>query len=259
MNDRLIYQEKDIADNSFSSSIGFEAAQQVVEFPKNLEGLTILDIGGGTSTVTLELTGREAKAIAIDYRYGNIVDLRSSVDRYLSGDLREKISEAQDEQSLKIILAPPPGTNTKSWPISIIRAWAELKESTAIDTAMENLSNIRFFAAYQRGQRPYVAGTASHLPFADNSVDFCFSIRCMVPFLVQNRAVFIQSIIEALRVLKPKGQLQIYPWVDQNSYFPQDIKQNASYALSLLRKEEVPFLVETTSQDSLPRLRITKP
>lgn len=77
----------------------------------------------------------------------------------------------------------------------------------------------RFFGHIQnRRNTSYAAALAGALPFPDNSFDLCFSLQCMSKFLVEDPNVFMGAVKEALRVLKPGGQLKMQPWFRADQY-----------------------------------------
>jgi len=80
----LLDQEIRIADESFSSALPFREVSKYIRFPKDVKGLTIVGIGEGASTATLELKRQRANAIAIDYRYGNLEEVTNAMEKLFS-------------------------------------------------------------------------------------------------------------------------------------------------------------------------------
>lgn len=106
-----------------------------------------------------------------------------------------------------------------------------------------------------------IAGLAEELPLADESVDFAYSMFCMTVFHTNDYKTFTKAFSEAMRVLKPSGELQLAPWVDQDSNrlpFSQKQTYNARKFIKSLDKAGMPYSVEQADRGLL-RLKITKP
>lgn len=208
----LIQEEKTLAEAAIVSASDFGRVADIIAFPKKVEGLTMLDIGGGASTVTLELNKRGARAVAIDYKYLNFEHLISSLNK---------------------------------------DAW--LTNEGGQDFNL-------FLKAFKVEEKPYIAALASHLPFENNTFDFCFSLYAISSFISLNKDVLLQSINEGLRVLNPGGQLQIYPWTDPQwlKALP-NLKDNFIWVVESLQKQRIEYSIEQINYHTPTRLRIIKP
>lgn len=218
-------REKQIAQESFSSALRFEEASVFVNFPKDVGGLTIVDIGSGASTATLELQRQGANAIAVDYRYENLKEVKRSIDRHLSN-----ATSQADRRTMEVREYNRKARNS-------MRA---------------------FFHAHEEREMQLVTASAGNLPFQDESVDFVFSIQCISHFLIYDRGVFINAVSEVLRVLRPGGELQLHPWISTEYDWDQTKKRNAFELTSYLKEQNIAHFIQPIGS-IFPRLRIIKP
>src|SRR5688572_13448673 len=155
--------------------------RRYVELPTHLNGQSILDIGAGTSTTAMDFVGSGARLIALDLRFRSVDEVRSSSGDYFN--------------CYKSNLADP-----------------VLKQHNPMLQAVydgDKADSTRFFKDFVgTSQGVYVAGDLWHLPFADKSFDFVFSVRCLSDCFVDSD-VFLEAVDEALRVAKPGSTIQI--------------------------------------------------
>ncbi len=276
-------QEHVMAEESFSSPAAFDTVAVFVAFPRNVQGMRILDIGGGASAATLELRRRGAVAYAIDYRYKDIRDLKRSVDHYLGkpdfyqkklpGDIpEEEFKKASEELQREL----PTEADPRMWSMAIQITLDMIKDTrrknivqgAARQEREHNLSYVRqqrqardaFFGNLARHSGNYLAALAGELPFQDNSFDFVFSLQTISFFLIRNREVFMNSVHEALRVLKPGGELQLQPWVGNPLVpWPNLTRITALALIQDLRSKGIRYMTKPTTQMTSPVLRILKP
>jgi ubiquinone/menaquinone biosynthesis C-methylase UbiE len=220
-------REKQIAQESFSSAFPSEGAFTYIDFPKDVRGLTIVDIGSGASTATLELQKQGANAIAIDYRYKNLKEVKRSIDRYLSSTI----------------------------PSADRRMMVEVRE---YNRQMRN-SMRAFFHAHENREIQLVAASAGSLPFKNESVDLIFSIQCITRFLIKDKDVFINAVSEAIRVLRPEGQLQLHPWISTVYEWNKKERRNAWELTAYLKEQNIEYFVQPIHPSLSPSLRIRKP
>ena len=158
--------------------------RRYVELPAALAGRSVLDIGAGTSTASMDFAAEGAKVIAFDLRFRDLDELkRSSADyfRCFKSNLDDPLLRSRNPLLLYVF------------------------EHDRQDAG-------RFFTDFARGSRgSYVAGDLWHLPFGDNSFDFVCSIRCLADCYV-DPDIFLEAAREALRVAKPGSMVQISPW-----------------------------------------------
>jgi len=234
----VLDRERHIAQESFSAGLSFERASILINFPKDVSGLTIVDIGAGASPAVLGLQEHGAKAIAVDYRYEDLKDLKTSIDRDLSGNRMNQV-------------------------LSIARGMGESIKDTRGDMKQYARSMRKdmglFFHAHENRKIQLVAASAGSLPFRDESVDFIFSIQCISRFLIKDRDVFINVVSEATRVLRPGGELQLHPWISTVYDWNKEDKYNAWELKAYLKEQNMPYFVEQIGSMISPRLRIVKP
>lgn len=219
-------KEEQIAETSLSSPASLDLVKANIAFPTELKGKYILDIGGGASSATFELRKLGAIAFAVDYRYKDLKNLRRSVDEYLLGP-------------------------SKGGPIPPDEQDYVNKQRRSRNT---------FFETIDKGYNYYIAALAGNLPFGDKTFDLCFSVQTISAFLIKDGGVFMNSIEEGLRVLKPGGELQLQPWLG-SSILPwsKDLRKTAADLHTYLREKGIKYAVEPTADSwGSPRLRITK-
>jgi len=223
----LLAREKNISERSYSTAANFRIVNHFIEFPPVLSKLRILDIGTGASPAVLELNRRGARAIAYDIRYEKLGELQESVERYI-GDPSYS-SRQENTQAIKKLF----------------------DEEVQVFPATEAYKNIQisslkiFLEAAKKRELSCVAGIASHLPFRDESFDFVYSLQTISQFLLEDRDVFMQSIMEALRVLKTDGQLKLHPWEINPYALSQSPERQSMVALMrFLKERKMPYRIE---------------
>jgi SAM-dependent methyltransferase len=158
--------------------------RRYVELPINVAGRSILDIGSGTSTASMDFARAGARVVALDLRFRDIEELKRS-----SGDYFECFRSNLDDPVLR-----------KRNPTLVLVYQGDREDSQ------------RFFRDVAESPCGcYVAGDLWKLPFADNSFDFVVSIRCLADCYV-DPDIFVDAASEALRVVKPGSLVQISPW-----------------------------------------------
>jgi ubiquinone/menaquinone biosynthesis C-methylase UbiE len=158
--------------------------RRYVELPAHLEGRSVLDIGAGTSTTSMDFAGTGARFIALDLRFRNIDEVLTS-----SGDYFKCYKSSLADPALK-----------QRHPMLECVYDSDKADST------------RFFSDFAgASQGRYVAGDLWHLPFADHTFDYVCSIRCLSDCFV-DPDVFLEGACEALRVARPRASVQISPW-----------------------------------------------
>lgn len=267
ISEELIARERTLAQESFSSACFSSGTSFYIDFPQNVEGMTILDIGAGASPNILELQKRGARAIALDFRYNRLYILKRSVNKSLLGnDPITRLNRERKEKSFQEVRAEMPlGANPMLWRLATQMA-KKVQEAGNIDYVKRcKEAEELFFRSHRRREVRAVAALAGALPFRDETFDFCYSLQCISKFLIGDREVLLQAASEALRVLKPGeglkpgGQLQIHPWVGPNFEWSNTEKDNAKALLQDLNDKKVPYFIESLGIQSSPRLRIIKP
>lgn len=229
-------KERALAEGSFSSSLRFELVSNLIDFPKDFKDKAILEVGAGASNATYELQKRGVIAIAFDYRYANMKNLISSVNKTLTKNI-------QYDRRLELY-----GLSKEEF------------ESSNKDYARHSrISRDKFLLNYRNGQSQLVAGLAGFMPFKENTFDLCYSIQCLIPFLIDDVSAFDNVIQESLRVIKPGGELQLHPWPVSDVNYSEQVRLNANNLLRQLTSKEINYSVEEVGSLLQPRLRITKP
>ena len=158
--------------------------RRYVELPTNVAGRSILDVGSGTSTASMDFARSGARVVALDLRFRDIEELKRS-----SGDYFTCFKSNLNDPVLR-----------KRNPTLVLVYQGDREDSE------------RFFRDLALSPRGcYVAGDLWKLPFADNSFDFVVSIRCLSDCYV-DPDIFVDAAAEALRVTKPGAMVQISPW-----------------------------------------------
>lgn len=158
--------------------------RRYVELPARLDGRSILDIGAGTSTTSMDFADSGVRFIALDLRFRSVDEVKTS-----SGDYFKSYKSNLDDPVLR-------------------------RHNPMLATVYEHdkADSTRFFSDFVgRSRGTYVAGDLWRLPFADNSFDFVLSIRCLSDCYV-DADVFLEAALEALRVVKRGSCVQISPW-----------------------------------------------
>jgi SAM-dependent methyltransferase len=245
--------------------------------------MRILDIGGGASMATGELRRRGAIAYAIDYRYRDVRDLKHSVDVYLTKPefYQKKFSQDIPEEELKQATQElqrelPPGADPRLWSMAIQMAQDVIKdprqrgavekvvkrdrESSQLYVRKQRQARDAFFGNLGRHSENYIGALAGELPFQDDTFDFAFSLQTISFFLIRDREVFMHSVNEALRVLKPGGELQLQPWPGNPMVpWPKINNENAGALVRDLRSRGIRYAVKPTTPMTSPVLRVVKP
>lgn len=226
----LVEQEANLARASFSTSYDLRGIRPDIFVPEDVSGLRILDIGGGASTIALELAKEGAQTVAIDFRYADTGDLKRSVDRTNTGTKHLRHNQKVIDAQLKVAkkLGSPHFKRIVN---------SSVKESDQVlKEAMKRFRKNRdtFFDSIGNGQTDYVASLAGHLPFKDGTFDMCIAASSISVFSINDPEVFHQTVDEAFRVLKPGGILEIIPWVSEGLLWDeQDYKTAESVEVKL--------------------------
>lgn len=171
--------EANITQISPVSSTPYQEVIACVGLPKKVRGLRILDVGAGASDTTAYLLSQGADAYAVDPRYDDPKLLRSLA--------------MQNIEFLK-------GHSHKR---NEVRA-----EQTAL---------ARFENSFRRFPDRYIASNATSLPFDSNSFDTAFSIRAISAYLDLEVYTFLRAEDECVRVVKPGGNVVLYPYETTSS------------------------------------------
>ncbi len=158
--------------------------RRYVDLPAHLDGRSILDIGAGTSTTSMDFIESGARFIALDLRFRNLDEVRTSSGDYFN--------------CYKSNLGDP-----------ALRQRNPMLQSVYESDKADSTRFFRDFVGESQGI--YVAGDLWKLPFSDNSFDFVFSIRCLSDCYADAEA-FLEAAFEALRVAKCGSTVQISPW-----------------------------------------------
>lgn len=196
------------------SANGLAHLKQNLRVPPNVRGLKILDIGAGASTAAVELRKLGAYPVALDILYGNPAALRESSENYLEG-FRRHLSTL------------PPGERGRIY-----------------DQAERNAQ--QFFRDFRRGDTRYVAGRARQLPFRNGAFDYAYSAAC-ISAMLRDLDLVTESIMEAMRVLKPKGVLQISPW----NGAPYVFDREDGVRIAFLESRNRPLLMATLERNGI--------
>jgi len=242
MKETLIKQEQDLAEESFSTANNFEHTSKIIDFPRQVAGLTIIDIGGGASTCVAELRERGANAISVDYRYYDRKKLKRSVDRKLA-DVPAILNERVDQVR----------TNLRAF-------FTEDLEVRGQQQFVRHSRKYRdrFFYNLESGHGQYITALAGFLPIRSDSVDFVYSAQAVSTFLLKEMGVFQNAMDEIFRILKAGGEVQIQPWISDLFHWSNKEKENAHVFLQHLENSSISYQIEQLPGLRGPRLKIVK-
>jgi len=204
----------------------FRKISKDINFPRDIRGKVILDVGSGGSDTVAELRKRGAHAVGVDLQYDNIPGLTVHLAQQLADPMAwmegrrwPNITKEQADQMLGLDQPMPP--RFAQW---IIDHGGDYRARMA-------LTHRRFLNDVSAGNSNYVAATAEALPFRDNSVDFYFSIEAITAFMLGSKNVFENVMNEAYRVVKPGGEIQLHPWIspDPNYWSEQQVYNGMEY------------------------------
>lgn len=236
-NPDVLSSQLDFIDAQASTAISGHNLRTYIELPYPLRGKRILDIAAGTSTCARDLHNTGARVIALDYRYGDLDELKKSSAgfiTYTKGQFLPQFSQLEG----------------RSYSGNFTQYITEIEQTT--DAFFKDFESVH--------QGTYVAGMASHLPFQDESFDFAYAIRWLSDYVAEP-TTFMQIVDEALRILKRGRQLQISPW--QEGYFTRVGIEEADQAVQNiyveLERSGIPFRINTIKRWDTKYLQITKP
>lgn len=254
MSEILNVHESKIAAESYPTAANFNLVSKYIWFPPNVEGSTILDIGGGASTAVLELRRKGAQAYAVDYLYGNLPSFEQSIDDFIV-DPSHQSRLIRQEQPLFSTLNQ---LNTMK-PLGIDRkVWRE-KASRKTYYDMTRNTSEEFLSSVSTAGSPYVAALAGALPFSDDTFDMCYSLQCVSQFLVEDPEVFMTAVLEGIRVLKPGAVLQLHPWLRHPSEGNTPAWRESAYRLHrYLQENQIHHVLQQPPAAIQPLLVIQK-
>lgn len=164
--------EKRLFEMSAPSGISWQEGVRLISFPRVLSGLRSLDIGAGASDLVCKLLEEDADAYAVDPAYLNMSGLIEQV----------KLANMLLKLRYGDIYKPR-------------------------DTALE-----RFIRSSKEQPTRYKQAFASSLPFEDNYFNLVYSINSIFPYVDADPQLAIRVIKECLRVTKPGGMIQLFPF-----------------------------------------------
>lgn len=262
-------ERRSYIQSTYGSAARYELVADAIDFPKDVKGKVILDIGSSASNAVKRLNKLGARAYGIDFQYAGLRNLVGSVEpsftdpnrwnfpvaRHIEPKLRGKEGELPKPEK-------NPVKRFLGWfgeRLNDYGTWGPsanyLRRSEAV--YREFLQD--FNSVHKVGQ--YIAARSEFLPFQDSSVDLIYSVEALSTFVIRDKDAFIQSMREALRVTKSGGQIQLDPWYDQsNPFWSARELRNAQDLLRFLKNKDITYSVEKhTQQESGGRLRIVKP
>ncbi|HSX18613.1 MAG TPA: methyltransferase domain-containing protein [Candidatus Saccharimonadales bacterium] len=153
-------------------------------------GSRILEVGSGGSDTVAHLLSAGYDAYALDPKYGDLEKLSSDIEQFL-GFLMQQLH--RDPATIE----------------ARIRAERQ---------------SLQVLRASQKNQPDhYKAASSTEIPFPEGYFDFVFSQRAITSILDASRNLFLKSFEECLRVTRPDGKVEVYPFLD-----PQQRLRNSS-------------------------------
>ena len=226
MSQYVLGMEAKLAEDILPSAMSASACKQVIDFPADLKGKKILDIGSGESECVAWLCSQGAYAVGVDVRYDKPGDLEKDTEKS-KAEIRHILISCYGKHMGEV-------------------HYTELDDK--IEIARKNFREHR-----ESSPECYKQSLAGALPFPDGHFDMAFSINCITHGLDQDYRVLCQAVYEAFRTLKKGGELQLYPffWGDD-----QEILKNHKYLHGIHKNNS---LVEDVPNTTNKRLRIRKP
>jgi SAM-dependent methyltransferase len=175
--------ELSILDQTVVTARSFDhlTGKGIIYFPDNGNGRKTLDIGGGGSDVTAMLFARGYDAYALDPRYKSRSDTKGRARNFLRTYLKQRPQDLNRQQHVRMQ-----------------------------EEALE-----RFVESFQENPDRYIAGFATDLSrFPDETFDYIVSVNSITEYLDIYAETLLASVSEAIRVTKPEGIIQIYPFND---------------------------------------------
>lgn len=199
------------------SAKSFDSVSELINIPQLVSGLTILDVGSGGSDFTATLLEKDADAYAIDPAYVNTWDLKKKLRKYINDEKRKK----------------------HTWAIS------------------QEIASKRFLESIRVNPDHYRADQATKISFPDNFFDLIVSVNCLVPYLDLDRETFFNAVGECLRVTKPGGIIQIFPFQDEYPIFRDTRMKNQWALMTKLDSSKISYAIERVDTISC-RLTLNK-
>lgn len=167
--------EEELARRSKPQDACWEDVLKRLQFPEDLHGIRVLDIGAGASDFIPHILELGADAYALDPKYRRMSDFRGEVRKYHKTLTAARMPRERIKRLQK-----------------------------ALETFTECAKNYpeRFVSAY-----------ASSLPFADGDFDVVCSINALTVYPDVDPHLFPKIVSEALRVTRRGGTLQFYPYL----------------------------------------------
>lgn len=187
-------REKALAEHLFTGANSADSLIPALGLPSELKGVKIADLGAGCSDLTPELLSQGADAYAVDRIYTSPKDIEEHMRRALG---------------------------------IMMRSYQGADRNTA--NRIANKSYDRFKNSYNRDRkspnRRYIQASLSNLPFHEGSMDFSVS-SFGIGDLAEDLPIFLRSVSEALRILKPGGEFVMFPFHGVQSQFSQYPKEH---------------------------------
>ena len=159
------------------TGVAWRSLWRFYSLPDSLEGLTILDVCAGMSDSVFRLRQAGARAHGVDTCYAS---LEAMFARHRKGF---------EVTARTVFNVEPDSVRGKE----LYRSFTE-----------------GFVAGLERGSS--IAASATALPFGDGSFDLVLSFNGIFGTLDFAPAVLRQALLEAVRVLRPGGSLQLLPY-----------------------------------------------
>lgn len=215
--------EEDIVRFTPISARPWEFIKQVLVLPEYIKGLNILDVGGGSSDTTARLLEKGANAYALDPCYESDSDLEEKTRWYL-----EELTKWQ-MYGLTKMDSPESAKKQKE--------------------AFE-----RFLVSRRKDIAHYVCASATSIPFGNNYFNLVFSAVCITGHFDVNKEIFFAAVKECLRVTKPGGLVQLFPWGEPIKLAPSESLEE-TIGIAIFQRQSILnqglLLLNLTERDDL--------
>lgn len=122
----------------------------------------------------------------------------------------------------------------------------------------------KFLSSIKQNPERYKTASATSIPFPDNFFDMAFSANTVSVYLNIDRVIFKRATEEALRVLKPGGKLQFFPFQESEPGWDAELNAfrlaNDRYLVRFLMQNPIVANVSTEIYgNDRERLVVIKP
>jgi hypothetical protein len=172
--------------------------------PSNLHGILTLDIAAGESDFSSWLRSQGASAYSLDYLYNNLPELRTARTRAF---------------------------------LKYIESLTGQKPNVNISELFKDTNTLSFVEDFKTNPEYYISSSATKIPFPESHFDMIFSSYGILGVLDKNFELLINSVLEAVRVVRPEGLIQMGPMIESGGYLTNQQIENQKKLMSYLERQ----------------------